>query len=153
MTSEPFSGAYFSISFLHCLIYKVHPVSCGQLVYYTILKTVEARPGPHPYVPPYADVPLTAKNLAAIFSGCGDLQKRSWTRGFRGVPVTAMWLDGIVSGGDVSERCSAPADGERPSGRRLKTTPKSALSACCGAAVYANTAKKCETAPQIRWTT
>jgi hypothetical protein len=39
------------------------------------------QPGPHPYAPPYKDVPLTAKNLENIFSGCGDLQKRELDAG------------------------------------------------------------------------
>ncbi len=97
------------------------------------------QPGPHPFAPPYKDVPLTAKNLEDIFSDCGDLQKRALDAGLSGVPVTAMWLDGIVSGGDVSEDVLRPLTEKARLGG-AKTAEECAETILRGG-VYANTAK------------
>lgn len=112
-------------------------------------KDAEARPGPHPYVPPYADVALTAENVAAIFSGCGDLQTRLIDPGLGGdAPATALWLDGIVDGDAVSN------DILRPLTESARLGGVSADAAACAermllGAVYANTAKKRETASEV----
>ena len=52
---------------------------------------------------------LSLEALETVFAGCGDFQKRLVDFGLRGrVPRCLCWLDGLVSGGDVSEQVLRP---------------------------------------------
>ena len=56
-------------------------------------------------LPQFAGIPgLSSKSLRMVFSGCADFEEREVSLGLEDfVHLTVFWLDGIVSGGDVSE--------------------------------------------------
>lgn len=59
--------------------------------------------GPHPRRQPQYDVQVTAGELKKIFSDCDDFETRTVRMGLDSrLTVTACWLDGVVSAGDVS---------------------------------------------------
>ena len=58
---------------------------------------------------PDAALPLTLESLEAAFADCEDFQKRLVDFGLLGtVPLCLCWLDGLVSGSDVSEQVLRP---------------------------------------------
>lgn len=71
--------------------------------------TENGSPGPHPWEPPYENAPLTPEAMKSIFADCGDLQSRTVAVGLGGaVRAEVMWLDGVVSGGGVSDDVLRP---------------------------------------------
>ena len=59
-------------------------------------------------LPEYKSI-LSSDSLKAIFSDCGDFEARELSFGLRGgIRITACWLDGIVSGSEVSEGIIRP---------------------------------------------
>ena len=57
----------------------------------------------HPISLPEYNVPLTAKALRDIFTTCADFEMREVAFGLeKNVRLSVCWLDGVVSGGDVS---------------------------------------------------
>lgn len=54
-------------------------------------------------------LPLCSRSLREVFAGCADIAERKISLGLEGfVPLTVFWLDGIVSGGDVSDNVLRP---------------------------------------------
>ncbi|MGN1002520.1 MAG: spore germination protein [Oscillospiraceae bacterium] len=65
--------------------------------------------GPHPRPEVSYDLPLTAENVKTVFSACQDFQTRAvWPGGEKTRGITLCWLDGVVSGKDVSEDVLRP---------------------------------------------
>lgn len=103
------------------------------------------RPGPHPRQEPKYCVPLTTKNLKNIFSRCADLQDRTAAVG--GDPsrqIHLLWLDGMVSGNEVSEDILRPLTDPRRFGQ--VQTAKACLDLVLQGGIYAGTAQLRETA-------
>lgn len=62
-----------------------------------------ASDGPHPQPDPRYPAPIQSGNLAGIFSDCDDFEQRQIRLGLQSrVAVQVCWLDGVVSGADVS---------------------------------------------------
>lgn len=103
--------------------------------------------GPHPYRQPYDNVSLTVKSLENIFAQCGDFQKREINIGLEGrVRATALWLDGVVDGGSVSNDILRPiTEGARLAGAK---SPEDCVTLMMESAVYSNTAQRRETAAE-----
>lgn len=65
------------------------------------------------------DCPVSLENVKSIFSSCQDFQTRPvWPGGQKQRGITLCWLDGVVSGKDVSEDVLRPfTDPERFTGQ------------------------------------
>lgn len=103
--------------------------------------------GAHPYVPPYQDAPLNAAAMESIFADCGDFQTRELDIGLAGkAAATAVWLDGVVDGGSVTDAVFRPVT----EGARFAAAKTSAqcIALIMGGGAYANTAAVYETAAE-----
>ena len=66
-------------------------------------------PAFHPERQPRYDCPISAKNLADLFSHCGDFEKRELAYGLEGnIFLTLCWIDGLVSGPMLSQNVLRP---------------------------------------------
>lgn len=105
-------------------------------------------PPPHPRpAPKYAEA-LSAAALKQVFSGCADYELREVFPGLaKGSTVTVCWLDGVVSGGDVSKNILRPLTESRRFGE-IKT-----LAACLELAeaggIYSYSVEKRETLDEV----
>lgn len=55
------------------------------------------------------DLPVNEKNLKEVFTGCGDFELRQVWLGDRPISgISVCWLDGVVSGADISEDVLRP---------------------------------------------
>ncbi len=104
-------------------------------------------PGPHPRVPPKYSVPLSPENIEKIFQSCADLISRPLAVG--GDPSRrgrALWLDGMVSSGEVAETVLRPlTDKERfPSA----LSPEAAAEQALQGRIYACTVRALHTADE-----
>lgn len=67
------------------------------------------RDGPHPRPQPEFPGPILSKTIQSIFSDCDDFETRQIRVGLQsGVAVQVCWLDGVVSGNDVSKDILRP---------------------------------------------
>ncbi len=64
--------------------------------------------GVHPLPDPEYDGPITPSNIEKLFSGCDDFTSRYITAGGTDISLFACWLDGTVSGSEVSEQILRP---------------------------------------------
>ena len=66
-------------------------------------------PPPRPRRRPEYPAPISGKNLAALFAACGDFETREIDFGLNGkLTLLVCWLDGLVSGRDVTEEVLRP---------------------------------------------
>ena len=96
----------------------------------------------HPRPPVRYDMPITGAGLAQIFSDCADFVSREIYVGGRPLAgVTACWLDGVVSGDQVSEDVLRPlTDAARLSGAG---SARDCLDLIAHGAIYSGTVKTC----------
>lgn len=106
---SPFVNTFFQKikSFFNFLFYPLYVVVCMNSDHMEILITMfnpRYDTGRyHPIRRPEYDLPLCSATLREIFSACADFQIREIAFGMEGnISLTVCWLDGIVSGGDVS---------------------------------------------------
>ena len=105
----------------------------------------KARPGPHPRQEPQYRVPLTTENLKDIFSSCDDLQHRTAAVGGTAArQVQLLWLDGMVSGGEVAENILRPLTDPLRFGQ--VETAKACLELVLRGGIYSGAAQLRETA-------
>lgn len=91
-------------------------------------------------LPEYKSI-LSSDSLKAIFSDCGDFEARELSFGLRGgIKITACWLDGIVSGSEVTEGIIRPfTELLRSAGVQ---TEQDCISQVMSGAVYSHSAKR-----------
>lgn len=96
---------------------------------------------PHPRPGVKYDLPISMNSLSSVFSDCCDFQTRTvWPGGNRAWSVTLCWLDGLVSGKDVSEDVLRPfTDHARFSGVEC---PLDCLELLIHGGVYSGTVQK-----------
>lgn len=102
----------------------------------------------HPQRLPEYRCPLNTKNIKDIFSSCSDFEMREISFGLeRDVLLHVCWLDGIVSGGDVSANILRPlTQFARTSGA---VTEREALTAIRLGGVYSYSVKDCKTTDEL----
>ena len=103
---------------------------------------------PHPRsLPEYKSI-LSSDSLNAIFFECGDFDARELSFGLRGgIKITACWLDGIVSGNEVTEGIIRPfTELLRSAGVQ---TEQDCISQVMSGAVYSHSAKRRDTLDDV----
>ena len=98
-------------------------------------------------LPEYKSI-LSSDSLKAIFSDCGDFEARELSFGLRGgIRITACWLDGIVSGNEVTEGIIRPfTELLRSAGVQ---TEQDCISQVMSGAVYSHSAKRRDTLDDV----
>ena len=98
-------------------------------------------------LPEYKSI-LSSDSLKAIFSDCGDFEARELSFGLRGgIKITACWLDGIVSGSEVTEGIIRPfTELLRSAGVQ---TEQDCISQVMSGAVYSHSAKRRDTLDDV----
>ena len=98
-------------------------------------------------LPEYKSI-LSSDSLKAIFSDCGDFEARELSFGLRGgIKITACWLDGIVSGNEVTEGIIRPfTELLRSAGVQ---TEQDCISQVMSGAVYSHSAKRRDTLDDV----
>ncbi len=83
---------------------------------------------------------VSAAGIAGVFRDCYDFELRKLRLGGEGLEVALAFVDGLVSGGDISEQVIRPLTEARrfPAG----TTAQGAMESMLSGSVYAYTAKK-----------
>ncbi len=99
----------------------------------------------HPIRLPEHNMPLTSKALRGIFTTCADFEMREIAFGLeKNVRLSVCWLDGVVSGGDVSGCVLRPlTQSARAANARDEAQALCAI--LCGG-VYSCSVKECTTA-------
>ena len=106
------------------------------------------RPGPHLRKKPEYKCLLSADSLKAIFAGSADFESREIYFGLGAeVRLQVCWLDGVVSGGDISEQILRPLT--ELSRARGVAGELQCLELVMGGAVYSYSAKQRLTADQV----
>ena len=103
-------------------------------------KTNPSTPPPPP--------PLTAEEVKAVFSDCGDFELRPvWPGGRQIAGVSVCWLDGVVSGKNISEDVLQPlTDALRLSGAG---TPEEYIELLLRGAVWSYSAKRRQSLDEV----
>lgn len=83
---------------------------------------------------------LTSENLENIFSDCADFENRSIRIGLSSMSVSVCWLDGTVSGGDISANIIRPLT---QASRFPYIEAKSAVSDILCGGVYSYSVSEC----------
>mgnify|MGYP000776340340 FL=1 len=98
-------------------------------------------------LPEYKSI-LSSDSLKAIFSDCGDFEARELSFGLRGgIRITACWLDGIVSGSEVTDGIIRPfTELLRSAGVQ---TEQDCISQVMSGAVYSHSAKRRDTLDDV----
>ena len=105
-------------------------------------------PPVHPTAKPGHSLPLSVKNLKFIFADCADLESRSVIAGGRGsLVVTVLWLDGLVSGTDVSEDILRPLS-ENASLSHARSDAE-LLRLLENGGIYSCSLKRCDSLPSL----
>ncbi len=105
------------------------------------------------YAPPadelaFKNLKPEEKIISKAFSGCGDFEKRKINIGLKGnIFITVCWLDGIVSGGDVTEGVLRPLS----LSQKAANAPdeQSCMEFIMEGSVYSYTVKKRETVNDV----
>lgn len=102
----------------------------------------------HPLRLPEYDKPLCAASLREIFSSCADFEMREIAFGLeKSVRVNVCWLDGIVSGGDVSSLVLRPlTQSARASGAKSEEQAEYAM---LHGGVYSYSVKRAATTDDV----
>ncbi len=96
----------------------------------------------HPLILPEYNVPLTIDGLREIFSSCSDFEVREIAFGLeKNVRLNVCWLDGIVSGGEVSSSVLRPLTQSARAGN-ARDEAQALAAVLCGA-VYSCSVKQC----------
>lgn len=96
----------------------------------------------HPLILPEYNVPLTIDGLREIFSSCSDFEVREIAFGLeKNVRLNVCWLDGIVSGGEVSSSVLRPLTQSARAGS-ARDEAQALAAVLCGA-VYSCSVKQC----------